>query len=397
MPVQPSEDGPRPLAGIRVLDLSRMVSGPLCGRLLADLGADVVKVQPPEGDRTNTVPPLISGVSPYYAQLNVGKRIVVVDLKADGGPAVVQRLARGSDVLLENFRPGVLGRYGLDAQTLTAADPRLIYCSVTGWGQTGPWRDERAFAPLIHAATGMLEMAARVRSRAPETEVHQHGDVYPALLACSAILGALFQRERTGRGQQLDVAMGQAAVYVDEWAAVNLHPPQSSFASFDTWNHDVYELGDTSFVALVGDPADTFPVWAPALGAPESLTTDPRFATRDSRQAHRVELIAALNTLTRAFPDFDALAKVLGPWMLAAPVRSVAELAKTDWAAERGLFVEALPGVPVPAAPWKSNTASIGARPIPPQQGAGPLAVLTQLGGFSADEASALVQSGVVA
>jgi crotonobetainyl-CoA:carnitine CoA-transferase CaiB-like acyl-CoA transferase len=378
-----------------VLDLSRMVSGPLCGRVLSDLGADVIKVEPPEGDRTNTVPPVIAGVSPYYAQLNAGKRRIVVDLKTDAGPEVVRRLALGSDVLLENFRPGVLRRFGLDAEHLLAADPRLVYCSVTGWGQTGPWRDERAFAPLVHAATGMLEMAARVRSRRPEPEVHQHGDVYPALLACSAVLAALVQRQRTGLGQHLDVAMGQAAVYVDEWAAVNLQPPENDFANFDTWNHYVYELGDGSFVALVGNPVDTFAVWAPALNASQEMLDDPRFGSREARQTHLAHLLETLNSLTLAFPTFEALKQVLGPWMLAAPVQSVADLATSEWAAERGLFAEVAPGMQIPAAPWRSNAATIGARPVG-TAGQDGLAVLTEVGGFSLEEARELLGSGLV-
>ena len=206
---------PQPLAGIKVLDLSRVVSGPLCGRMLADLGADVVKIEAPVGDNTRTVPPFIDGVSVYYAQLNAGKRNVSIDLKAPGAPALLARLAESVDVLLENFRPGVMARHGLDADTLLAANPRLVYCSVTGWGQDGPWMNRRAYAPLVHADAGGVDFAARVRGRRPEQEVNQHGDVYTAMLASNAILAGLLQRVATGRGQHLDVAMGQAALYVE--------------------------------------------------------------------------------------------------------------------------------------------------------------------------------------
>ena len=223
--VEANETTPAPLQGIRVLDLSRVVSGPLCGRILADLGADVVKVEPPELDRTRTVPPFIDGISPYFAQLNAGKRNVGIDLKAPGAPDLVRQLAAVCDVFVENFRPGVLARYGLDADRLLTINPRLVYCSLTGWGQDGPWRDRRAYAPLMHAETGMVEMAARVRGRRPESEVNQHGDVYPGILAANAVLAALLQRERTGRGQHLDVAMAQAMVYANEWSAVNMQPP----------------------------------------------------------------------------------------------------------------------------------------------------------------------------
>ena len=276
-----------PLTGLRVLDLSRMVSGPLCGRMLADLGADVVKVEPPDRDRTSTVPPLVHGVSPYYAQMNAGKRNVCVDLKAPGGSEVVARLAAGADVFLENFRPGVLERYDLDADSLLAANPRLVYCSVTGWGQSGPWRDHRAFAPLVHADIGTLELAARHRDRRPEPEIHQHGDVYPAVVATSAVLAALLARVTTGRGDHLDVAMGQAAFYVNDWAATDLQPAVDDFGGFDTWNQYTYRLGDGSYVALVGNPVNLFPLWVRSLGGDDALLTDTRFVTPAARASAR--------------------------------------------------------------------------------------------------------------
>src|SRR4051794_1596828 len=125
----------RPLAGVRVLDLSRVVAGPLCGRLLADLGADVVKVEPPDRDATRKLPPMVHGTSAYFAQMNAGKRNVCIDLKASGAAALIRRMALVSDVLVENFRPGVLSRFGLDARSLLGAHPRLVYCSISGWGQ----------------------------------------------------------------------------------------------------------------------------------------------------------------------------------------------------------------------------------------------------------------------
>ena len=140
------------------------------------------------------MPPIVEGISPYFAQMNAGKRNVCLDLKAPGAVDVIERLVDRADVLLENFRPGVMDRLGLGAETLLARNPRLVYCSISGWGQDGPWRDRRAYAPLLHAEVGTLEFAARVRGRAPEQEVHIHGDVYPALVAANAVLAALLQR-----------------------------------------------------------------------------------------------------------------------------------------------------------------------------------------------------------
>ena len=168
--------------------------------MLADLGAEVIKIEAPGGDVTRTVPPVVSDVSVYYAQLNAGKRNVCLDLKSPGAAEVIARLAGASDVVVENFRPGVLARFGLDAPTLRAGNPRLIYCSITGWGQDGPWIDRRAYAPLVHAEVGMLEMGGRVRGRRPEQEVNQHGDVYPALMATNAVLAALSAASDDGQG-----------------------------------------------------------------------------------------------------------------------------------------------------------------------------------------------------
>jgi crotonobetainyl-CoA:carnitine CoA-transferase CaiB-like acyl-CoA transferase len=387
--------GLAPLAGVRVIDLSRVVSGPLCGRMLADLGADVVKVEPPEGDLTRNVPPFVDGVSAYYAQMNAGKRNVSVDLKAPGGSGVIARLAAGADVLIENFRPGVLARFGLDAPELLAANPRLVYCSVTGWGQDGPWRDQRAFAPLVHAATGTLELAARHRGRRPEHEVNQHADLYTAVIATSAVLAALVQRGATGQGQHLDVAMGQASVYVNEWAAVGLQPPVDDYANFDSWNHSTYPLGDGSYVALLGNPVDLFPVWVDCLGGDKELLTDPRFADRAARAAHVPDVVAAVEALTRRFAGFPALDAVLGPWMLAAPVRAVAELAGTDWAAHRGLTAEVMPGLPVPAAAWQASGSRIGVQPALSALGADNRSVLAGIG-YSTAEIDALHGSGAL-
>jgi crotonobetainyl-CoA:carnitine CoA-transferase CaiB-like acyl-CoA transferase len=373
-----------------VLDLSRVVSGPMCGRILADLGADVVKVEPPDLDRTRTVPPHVDGMSPYFAQLNAGKRNLGVDLKAPGAPDLVRRLALVADVFVESFRPGVLAQYGLDADTLLRANPRLVYCSLTGWGQDGPWRERRAYAPLVHAEVGMVEMAARVRGRRPEAEVNQHGDVYPGILAANAVLAALLQRERTGCGQHLDVAMGQAMVYANEWSAVNMHPPLTTFGGFDTWSHVTFRLGDGSHVALVGNPVTISPLWAPALGAPE-LLTDPRFATQEDRAAHVPELVAELDELFAQVPDVPSLHALAGPGVFVAEVRTLRELAESEWAQQRGLMTEVAPGLPVPAAPWQSSAGPVGGPRDVATYGRDNAAVLADFLGLGSEDLQELV------
>lgn len=247
----------------------------------------------------------------------------------------------------------------------------------------------------MHADVGMLELGGRLRGRRPEPEVHQHGDVYTAVLAANAVLAALVQRATTGVGQHLDVAMGQAAVYVNEWAAAALQPPVGEYGGFDTWNHHTYPLGDGSYVTLVGNPVRLFPVWVERLNGSAEILTDPRFATPEARAAHMPAVVAVLDELTRSFPSFEALEAVLEPWMLAAHVRSVSELSQTDWARQRGLTVEVAPGLPVPAAPWLTDAAEIGAAASVAALGEHNRSVLARFG-FSDDDIDALYDKGVL-
>src|SRR4051794_31877088 len=165
---------PHPLAGIRVLDLSRVLSGPSCGKSLADLGADVIKVEPPEGDLTRTAQPRVGGLPVYFAQQNCGKRCVSVDLRTDAGQQIVADLAAVCDVVLENFRPGVLDRLGLGYDAVHTRNPTVVYCSITGYGQDGSMARRRAYAPVMHAELGLMEFAARKLHTEPRQEAVSH-------------------------------------------------------------------------------------------------------------------------------------------------------------------------------------------------------------------------------
>lgn len=196
--------GPRPLAGVKVLDLSRVFAGPVAGRILADLGAEVVKVEPPEGDLTRLWGHKAAGLSTYFVQQNTGKENICIDLRAEGGPELVADLAAKADVVLENFRPGVLARYGLDYASLAADHPELVMASISGFGQDGPESQRMAFAPIVHAETGLI--------------THQEGDttgdmsfsaadVISGLHGVIGLLAALRVRDQTGIGQHVDIAM----------------------------------------------------------------------------------------------------------------------------------------------------------------------------------------------
>ena len=389
-------DLPRPLAGVRILDLSRIVSGPMCGRILADLGADVVKIEPPTLDTTRMVAPASDGTSPYFAQMNAGKRNVCVDIKNAEGAQLVADLAEHADVLVENFRPGVLARQGLGPDDLLDRNPRLVYCSVTGWGQDGPWRNRPAYAPLVHAEAGTMEMTGRLRGARPEQEVQVHGDVYPGVMAANAVLAALLQRTITGQGQHLDVAMGEVMLYVNDWAAVELQGYEGDRFPFDTWTHPVVELGDGTQVALLGNPVRMLPTWVRVFGGEanvvglddeelEEVCADPDRALQLLREVMRSIADAAA---------FEERAAGVAP--LGAVLRSVQDLGTSEWAVARDVVTDVQPGVPVPRTPWRSSGAHVGVSGPPAACNADAVDVLADWLGYGEDAVDALRNVGAL-
>jgi CoA:oxalate CoA-transferase len=381
-------DVPAPLEGVRVLDLSQVVSGPICGRMLRDMGADVVKLEPAEGDIIRRLEPRVGDdpVSVYFTWVNAGKRSISIDLRESRGAELVRRLAVTSDVLLENFRPGVLEKYGLDATALLAQHPRLVYCSINGWGLDNSWSQRRAYAAMVQAEAGRVELDARLRNAPPEQSPHVDGDITPGLLAVSAIVAALFQRERTGRGQHLDVSMAEALVYTDEWTSTEL-------AGFDgpripdTWNYPVFTLADGTAAAFMGDPTSRLQEVAAAL-------TDAPVAPTTSRE----EMLRVLGDLIARVPDFPTLEarfEVFG--FLVAEVRTVAALADTPWAAERAVFREVEPGARLAAAPYRSDGATVEVRGPAPRLAEHTRAVLAERLGLADFELDALEADGVIA
>jgi len=207
-----------PLEGLRVLDLSRVVSGPFAGRMLADLGADVVKVEPPEGDLSRVWGERRHGLSGFYTQQNVGKRNVCVDLRATDGDRVVRSLAGVADVMIENFRPGVLDRLGLGWDLLRVDNPRLVLLSISGFGQEGPESQRRAYAPVVHAESGLIARQAHFDRAWPSDPMLSIADTNASLHGLVALLAALHLRQRTGTGQRIDMAMVDAMLATDDYA-----------------------------------------------------------------------------------------------------------------------------------------------------------------------------------
>ena len=370
-----------------VLDLTRIVAGPICGRVLADLGADVIKIEPPEGDLSRRVPPIVDGIGALFAQMNAGKRNVCIDVRAPGGAELVRDLARRADVFIENFRPAALSGRGLGYDTLRADNRGLIYCSITGFGQTGPMTERRAHAPMAHAEFGTIETAARLRGAEPVTEVFQHADLYSGMFGVGAICAALYQRERTGEGQHLDIALAEVVSYVNDHAAIDLRGWDGE-RDFDTWAYPIVATGDGQRVCLVGNGLRMFSAFMSALGG----------STGGDQPADEQAAIEYLRDAAGRFATADELlAAVRGAGLAAAPIRPFTELAASEWAAYRGLLADAAPGVRAPAAPWRSSVATIGLRGPARALGADTDAVLAEVLGLGPDDLARLRAEGVTA
>lgn len=376
-----------PLSGVRVLDLSQVVSGPICGRMLADLGAEVVKVEPLEGDIIRRLHPQYGDdhMSVYFSWVNAGKRSIAVDLRDARVAAMVRRLAVTSDVVLENFRPGVMEKYGMGSEELRAENPRLIVCSISGWGAGNSWSMRRAYAAMVQAEAGRVELDARLRGAPPEQSTHVDGDIQPGLLAVSGICAALYQRERDGVGQHLDVAMAEALLYTDEWTSTELTRYDGPRVP-DTWRYPVFSVADGTMVAFMGDPHHRLPEIAAAI-------SDEAIGYVESRD----EAIAILARLFATIPDFPTVEARMDTFgFLVAEVRSIPDVADTPWAVEREVFAEVEPNVRVTAAPFRSSTGGVGVQGPAPRLGENTVAVLRERAGATDDELAALAAEGLL-
>lgn len=398
-----------PLAGIRVLDFSRVLAGPYCGRMLSDLGADVIKVEPPEGDLTRFADPKVNSISLYFAQQNTGKRNISIDLHHPEGLDLALRLVEHADVVLENSRPGVMDRLGLGYEAVAARNPRLVYASITGYGQVGPWSNRRAYAVLIHAEAGLDEAGARLRRDAgdPEATAVQdgtsHADVYAGLHAASAIIASLFARERTGCGQHIDVAMAEALLHANDFAHWDLVGAASGerWAALAPAYSPIVRTGAGVSITIAGDPVapGVFERYAAALDRPD-LLEDPRFAPQ-CRRLNRGELLDLIERWALGFDDVDRIEAVLDAHDLPiGRLRTVAELVETDWARERGVVVQ-VPDrgsstVPVPQAPWRFSSLPVGVHGSPAYRGEHNREVLGDLLRLDEAHLDALTTSGVI-
>jgi crotonobetainyl-CoA:carnitine CoA-transferase CaiB-like acyl-CoA transferase len=348
-------------AGLRVLDFSTTIAGPHCTRMLADTGAEVIKIETAEGETMRTRPPVRNHCSSAFGQLNIGKNSVVLDLKSPAGVEAVRRLIAGADVLVENFRPGVMKRLKLDYGSVRALNPKLIYCSISGYGQTGPSAELPAYAPVIHAASGyeMAHLAYQPGRTRPDYCGIYHADVLTGVYAYGAIGAALYQRHSTGKGQHIDVSMLESMLSLTlnelQWAQFEVKPTQRPmFGPIET--SDGYVM-----VAIASEK--TFQSLMQVIGRPEWVS-DPRFARYADRRENWAQLMEGVEAWSRQVDTARCLAALNAEGVPSSAYRTVKEALADPQVAHRGALAEVEDGggtFKVLNLPFRMSGARVGA------------------------------------
>lgn len=390
----------KPLSGIRILDLTRVLAGPFCTAILADLGAEVIKLEPPQGDDYRHVGPFLSGESALFALNNRGKQSVVVDLKAEEGRALALKLAATSDVVVENFRPGVADRLGIGAAALRAANPALIVASISGFGQQGPAADLPAYDVVVQAMSGWMD-ATGEEGGTPMRTGEAIGDVAAGLYAAIGILAALLGRSAHG-GAHVDIAMMDCLIAMlptshalHHYAGQpvtrtgNRHPLSTPFGAFRSADGQVIiaVLGHRQFAglcALIGQPG---------------LVADPRFASDEARTAHEPVLRALIEGWTTTLTTEALIASLRAAGIPTAPIQTLAQALQSPHAQARGLVADLphhrLGHSPVAGQPIRFD----GQKPLSatgaPALGGDTRPVLTALG-LTPDQIAGLIAAGIV-
>jgi crotonobetainyl-CoA:carnitine CoA-transferase CaiB-like acyl-CoA transferase len=400
----PQQSNPRPLEGIRVLDFTRVLSGPHCTRMLSDLGAEVIKVEPPEGDLTRFAFPRVGSMSTYFAQQNIGKLNISLDLKQPEAIDLIKKVIAECDVLVENYRGGVMAKLGLSYDELAKINPRLIYASISGYGNSGPWMHRRAYATVVNAETGLTGIQARARGVFPSNDPHSHADVYTGMETAAAVLAALYQRTSTGVGQYIDVSMAQTMLYVNEHVQNELFEgdvPNDQIRSFQPGDYPILESKDGFQIVVSGHPAErgTFDLFVTAMNRPH-MYDDPRFADVASRLENLAALQNELREWARELTAQEAEDVMAEAGLAMGIVRTMDELAHTEWAKDRNVIVNADDrsgsSFRVPNSPWMFSGSDTGTRGIPKFRGEDNEEVLSRFAGLSHEEVERLTAAGVL-
>ena len=391
-----------PLSGYRILDLSRVLAGPWASQIFADLGAEVIKIERPgKGDDTRAWgPPFVaeSRLSAYFCAANRGKKSVAVDLSKPEGQALIKKLAATSDVLLENFKVGGLRKQGLGPEALLELNPRLVYCSITGFGQTGPYRNRPGYDFLMQGRGGMMSVTG-----VPEGEPMKAGvavvDVLTGLYASNAVLAALLERERSGKGQHIDLALfdvqiASMANQVSSYLVSGQQPTRWGNGHPSIVPYQVFPTADGHIILAVGND-DQFARLVALAGAPE-LAQDERFATNPARVRNRATLVPILETLLMARPSHAWLEALEAQGIPGGPINDFAAIDADPQVQARGIFKTLTPELRGVANPMRFSRSAVQDDRPPPQLGADTEEVLTSILGLSEDDLTKLRQEQII-
>jgi crotonobetainyl-CoA:carnitine CoA-transferase CaiB-like acyl-CoA transferase len=403
MDAAPPTPAPGALQGLRVLDLSRVLAGPWCTQTLADLGAEVIKIERPgSGDDTRGWgPPFLkdrdgrdTAEAAYFLGTNRNKRSVTIDIARPEGQALVRRLAAGCDVAVENFKVGDMARYGLDAASLRALNPRLVYCSITGYGQTGPYRDRAGYDYAVQGIGGLMSVTGErddLPGGGPQKVGVAVADLFTGMYATVAILAALRHRDATGEGQVIDMALldTQVAMLANlgaNYLVTRQAPRRAGNAHQNIVPYQVFEVADGHLILAVGNDGQ-FERFCTVAGCPE-LAADPRYAKNAGRVRHRATLVPLLAERMRQRTRADWLAALEAAKVPCGPINDLAEVFADPQVRARGMTVtmphphtEALELV---ASPMKLSATPVQLRRPPPLLGQHTDEVLAE---FGVDEA----------
>ena len=395
-----------PLSGMKVVDFSRVLAGPHCAKTLHDLGADVIKIEPPRPDMSRTALPRNETMSYYYIQQNAGKRNISLDLNYAEAREIAMLLCAEADVIVENFRAGTLGFFGLDYQSVRTVNPRVVYVSISGYGQGGPLSHRSAYAPTVHAESGFTSTLLQHFGDDLATDRHDpfsHADVYTGLEATIGVLAALHRRGVTGEGQHVDVAMAATMLAVNERVHVDLsdrdlgaEPPAlgPSFSPFF-----LTSTGEKITIATSVVSGLTFPLYVAAMRRAD-LTKDRRFLTPELRRQNITELNRIIQDWILTFDSLETLDAQLDEAKLAfGVVRDLRDFVSSEWSNWWGAIEEIddrAGGVArVPGKPWRFSAEPLQHPGTPAFRGEHNQEILSELG-YPPEQIEDLIRRGVM-